>query len=59
MWIIGLLIILLVAGCFFPPLLVLILGGLGILLALLLIGVIFGSIQGIWQGLTAPKDPLP
>lgn len=59
MWIVGLLFILLLAGCFFPPLLVLILCGLGILLALLLIGVVFGAIQGLWQGLTARKEPSP
>jgi len=59
MWIIGLIIILLIAGCFFPPLLVLVLCGLGILLALLALGVVFGSIQGLWQGLTARKEPRP
>jgi hypothetical protein len=59
MWIIGLIIILLVAGCFFPPLLVLVLCGLGILLVLLALGVTIGSIQGLWQGLAAPKEPPP
>jgi len=59
MWIIGLFFILLLAGCFFPPLLVLILCGLALLVALLLIGVVIGTLQGLWQGLTASKEPSP
>jgi len=59
MWIIGLLFILLLAACFFPPLLVLILCGLGMLLVLLAVGLVFGSVQGLWQGLTARKEPSP
>ena len=59
MWIIGLLFILLLAGCFFPPLLILILCGLGIFVVLFLIGIAGGAIIGAWQGLTAPKEPRP
>jgi len=59
MWIIGLFFILLLAGCFFPPLLVIILCGLSFLVTLLLIGVVFGALQGLWQGLTASKEPSP
>lgn len=59
MWIIGLFFILLLAGCFFPPLLVIILCGLSFLVTLLLIGVVFGALKGLWQGLTARKEPAP
>lgn len=52
---IGLSILLFLAACFAPSLLVLVLLGLGILLCLIVIGTASGVIIGIWQGLTVSR----
>ena len=52
---IGLILLLFLAACFAPSLLVLVLSGLVILLCLIVIGTASGVIMGIWQGLTTSR----